>query len=166
MGPHRRDVDRVISLLAYLLKNSDEDGLDIYFAHSCPKINTKKSSRLSSEIFQAPFKGISDMRLRLHQILQEHPNKFEKQFSPRKNFFGYQPGPQPQRPLSFYILTDAKWQPTDVGSLIKDLVEEMIAKKCPKEQLAIQFIRFGDDEASIAKLDELDSGLGLKARGM
>jgi hypothetical protein len=68
--------------------------------------------------------------------------------------------------LSFYILTDAKWQPTDVGSLIKDVVQEMIAKKCPKEQLAIQFIRFGEDQANIAKLDELDSGLGLKAQGM
>ena len=166
MKPHRRDVDRVISLLAYMLKSSDADGLDMYFAHSWPKINTKKSSRLSREIFKAPFEGISDMRLRLQQILQEHPNKFEPQFLPRKNFLGHQPGPQPQRPLSFYILTDAKWQPTDVGSLIKDLAQEMIDKKCAKEQLAIQFIRFGEDEASIAKLDKLDSGLGLKAKGM
>ncbi len=68
--------------------------------------------------------------------------------------------------MSFYILTDAKWQPTDVGGLIKDLAQEMIDKKCPKEQLAIQFIRFGEDQASITKLNELDSGLGLKAKGM
>jgi hypothetical protein len=166
MKPHRRDVDRVISLLAYMLKNCDEDGLDVYFAHTWPKINTKKSSRLSSEVFKAPFEGISDMRSRLHQILQEHPNKFEKQFLPPKKFLGHQLGPQPQRPLSCYILTDAKWQPTDVGGLIKGLVQEMIANQCHKEQLAIQFIRFGNDQASIDKLDELDSGLGLKAMGM
>lgn len=42
----------------------------------------------------------------------------------------------------------------------------MIAKRCPKEHVAIQLTRFGEDQASIDKLDELDHGLGLKAIGM
>ena len=106
------------------------------------------------------------MRGRLQSILQEHINKFGRLIQAPKPLFGHQPLPQPQRPLSFYILTDAKWQPTDVGQLIKDLVQSMKAKGCPKEHVAIQFIRFGEDQASIKKLDELDHGLGLKAIGM
>ncbi len=42
----------------------------------------------------------------------------------------------------------------------------MKAKGLPKEHVGIQFIRFGDDAASIDKLDELDHGLGLNADGM
>ncbi len=149
-----------------MLKNSDKDGLDIFFTQTVTKVNSRKSSKISTSIHQESFKGISDMRGRLRTILQEHIEKFGTTSQPSRNMYGRRPPPQPQRPLSFYILTDAKWQPTDVGGLIKDLVQSMIAKGCPKEHVAIQFIRFGNEEASIKKLDELDHGLGLKAIGM
>ena len=102
------------------------------------------------------------MRGRLQEFLQEHINKLDIFTQPPRTMFGRQPPPQPQRRLSLYILTDAKWQPADVGESIKDLVQTMIAKHCPKEYVAIQFIQFGNDQASIDKLDEVDHGLGLK----
>lgn len=166
MKQYSREIERVISLLAYMVKKSDKDGLDIFFTQSRKKVNSRKSSKLSSSIHQEPFVGVSDMRGRLQNILQEHINKFGTLIYPPRTVYGRQPPPQPQRPLSFYILTDAKWQPTDVEGLIRDLVQSMIAKRCPKEHVAIQFIRFGDDQASIDKLDKLDHGLGLKAIGM
>lgn len=166
MKQYSREIERVISLLAYTVKKSDKDGLDIFFTQSRKKVNSRRSSKLSSSIHQEPFVGISDMRGRLQNILQEHINKFGTLIYPPRTVYGRQPPPQPQRPLSFYILTDAKWQPTDVEGLIRDLVQSMIAKRCPKEHVAIQFIRFGDDQASIDKLDKLDHGLGLKAIGM
>ncbi len=166
MKQYKDKIERVISLLAYMLKNSDKDGLDIFFTQTVTKVNSRQSSKISTSIHQESFKGITDMRGRLHTILQEHIHKFGTLIQPPRTIFGRRPPPQPQRPLSFYILTDAKWQPTDVGGLIKDLVQSMIAKGCPKEHVAIQFIRFGNDEASIKKLDELDHGLGLKAIGM
>ena len=166
MKQHKDKMERVISLLAYMVKKSDKDGLDIFFTQDVTKINSQKSSKISASIHQVAFAGVPDMRGRLQSILQEHINKFGTLIQAPKPRFGRQPPPQPQRPLSFYILTDAKWQPTDVGQLIKDLVQSMEAKGCPKEHVAIQFIRFGEDQASIAKLDKLDHGLGLKAIGM
>ena len=167
MKQYTRQVQRVIELLAYMVKKSDKDGLDIYFTQSVKKVNSQKSSKLSTSIQQEHFRGITDMRGRLQTLCQEHINKFGTLITPSRSLFGRQPASQQQRPLSFYILTDAKWQPTDVGAFIKkDLVQSMIAKSCPKEHVAIQFIRFGNDQASIKKLDELDHGLGLKALGM
>ena len=166
MKKYTKDIESVISLLAYIVKNSDENGLDIFFTQTSKMVNSQKSSKLATSIYQAPFVGVTDMRGRLRNILQEHINKFGTLVLPPRPFFGRQPPPEPQRPLSFYILTDAKWQPTDVGGFIKDLVRSMIAKSCPKEHVALQFIRFGNDQASIKKLDELDHGLGLKAIGM
>lgn len=167
MKQYSRDIERVVSLLAYILKKSDKDGLDIYFTQTLTKVNSQRSSKLSIVIKQEPFQGITDMRGRLQNVMQEHINNFGTLITPPKPLFGRRPPPQPQRPLSFYILTDAKWQPTDVGGFIKDqVVQRMIAKGCPKEHVAIQFIRFGHDQASINKLDELDHGLGLKAIGM
>ena len=167
MKQYSREVQRVIELLAYMVKNSDKDGLDIYFTQSVKKVNSPKSSKLSTSIQQEHFRGITDMRGRLQTLCQEHINKFGTSITPSRSFFGRRPESQPQRPISFYILTDAKWQPTDVGAFIKkDLVQSMIAKRCPKEHVAIQFIRFGNDQASINKLDALDHGLGLKAQGM
>ena len=167
MEQYSRQVQSVIELLAYMVKKSDKDGLDIYFTQSLKKVNSQKSSKLSTSIQQEPFRGITDMRGRLQTLCQEHIKKFGSLIPPPRRLFGRQPVSQPQRPLSFYILTDAKWQPTDVGAFIKkDLVQSMIAQRCPKEHVAIQFIRFGNDQASIDKLDELDHGLGLKAQGM
>lgn len=165
MDQHRNEIIKVVSLLAYMLKASDKDGLDMYFTQNTHKVNSQKSSKLSSSIYGVHFVGISDMRGRLQNVLQEHRVKFGALISPPRRFFRRQ-SPQPQRPLSFYILTDAKWQPTDVEGLIKDLVGDMRGKGCPKEHVAIQFIRFGDDPASIQRLDGLDHGLGLNAMGM
>lgn len=165
MNQYRNEIVKVVSLLAYMLKASDKDGLDMYFTQNTHKVNSRKSSKLSSSIYGVSFVGISDMRGRLHTVLQEHRNKFGALISPPRRFFRRE-SPQPQRPLSFYILTDAKWQPTDVEGLIRDLVEDMRGKGRPKEHVGIQFIRFGDDQASIERLDKLDHGLGLKAIGM
>ena len=123
-------------------------------------------AKLSSLVSQQPFVGISDMRGNLHKILLEHVNKFGTLISPPKKLWRRQPPPQPQRPLSLYILTDANWQPNDVGGFIKDLVQSMRAKRCPREHVAISFIRFGNDQASIDRLDELDHGLSLNAIGV
>ena len=165
MKQYSRALERVISLLAYMLKKSDKNGLDLSYTQSLKKVHSRRSSKLSTSIHQVHFVGITDMRGRLQNVLQKHINKFGIPIIPPKTWFGRPP--QSQRPLSFYILTDAKWQPSNnVGGLIKDVVQSMIAKSCPKEDVAIQFIRFGNDQASIDKLDELDHGLGLKDIGM
>ncbi|KAL8751864.1 MAG: hypothetical protein Q9199_006136 [Rusavskia elegans] len=166
MKQYRKQIADVVSLLAYIVKNSDDDGLDIHFTQSKHKINSKKSTEISSSVYQQQYIGLSDMRGRLGTILHEHISRFGALVLPPRSMFGRQRSPHPQKRLSFYILTDAKWQPTDVGEIIKDLVQRMKAKGLPKEHVGIQFIRFGEDQASVDKLDKLDHGLGLNDEAM
>ena len=166
MQQYRREMTKVVELLAYMLKSLDEDGLDIYFTQSPTKINSSKSTNLVRSIYQVPFQGATDMAGRLQQIMHGHIKMLGILTYVQKPFYRRQPAATPQKPWSIYILTDAKWQPTDVGGFIKKLVDTMREKNCSKEHVAIQFIRFGNDRASINKLNELDSGLGLKAGGM
>ena len=154
----------VVLLLGYILKNSDPNGLDICFTQSTGKVNSRKSTDLSTAVAQAPFQGTSDMQTRLTQIFQEHTAKFGTKASPPKSWFHWNSRPpEAQRPLSFYILTDGIWQPkSEVRTVILDVVDKMRAHNLPRQHVGIQFIRFGDDLRAIAELGHLDHGLGLK----
>ena len=168
MLPHRMNAIEVVSLLGYILKGSDPNGLDVYFTQSTQIIHSSRSTDLSTAVSRAPFRGMSDMRTRLSQILQEHIAKFGTTIAPSKHWYSWKSRPpEAQRPLSFYVLTDGIWQPrSEVGPVIKALVESMRVHKLPKEHVGIQFIRFGDDSEAIARLDHLDHGLGLKDSDM
>lgn len=168
MLQHRKNAQLVVSLLAYILKDSDPTGLDICFTQSTKMVNSKKSKDIATAIIQEPFQGISDMRTRLSQILQEHISKFGTTTTPTKSLFNWRTRhPEPQKALSFYIITDGIWQPKcEVEPVITFLVESMKKHRLPKEHVGIQFIRFGDDLQAIARLKHLDQGLGLKDIGM
>ena len=160
MRPHREDVLSVVSFLAYLLKDMDDDGLDVRFTQSTERKNAGRTSKLLEVVSKVAFKGISDMRTRLSQILQEHKIKFGTRAPP--SGYWYKRPRETQKPLSFYILTDGKWQPNEVGPIILSLVESMKEKKLHKDHVGIQFIRFGQDSKGIDRLNHLDHGLGLK----
>ena len=67
------------------------------------------------------------------------------------------------RPLSLYVLTDAVWQPTcNVPPVIQSLVKTLKDLNLHKQQIGIQFIRFGERPEGIKRLEELDK---LKLRG-
>ena len=167
MKPYRDDVAKLVSLLTYMVKSSDSDGLDLYFTQSTGKINSKKSTNLHSRVRQEGFSGISDMRGRLIQIIGEHRNKLGKTSAPSRKWFKRAEPQGMSGRLSFYVLTDGNWQPEqDVGSVIQDLARELREKKLMKEHLGIQFIRFGNNAAGSEHLKHLDSGLGLKDEDM
>lgn len=166
MKQYHTEIERVVSLLAYILKGSDQDGLDIYFTQTLRNLNSRKSSKLSRSIFETSFRGTTDMRASLARVLKQYTDNFSDPVPQTRTHFGRQLPSKRQRPLSVYILTDGKWQPTDVGGYIKSVVQKLIDANRPKEFVAIQFIRFGNDQGSIDKLNVLDCGLGLKARGM
>lgn len=161
MQPHRKDVLSVVSFLAYLLKDTDDDGLDVRFTQSTERKNAGKTSKLLEVVSKVAFKGISDMRTRLSQILQEHKNKFGTKASRSGSWYKRYGPRETQKPLSFYILTDGRWQPNEVGPIIVSLVESMKEHKLHKDHVGIQFIRFGQDPKGIDRLNHLDHGLGL-----
>lgn len=162
MRPHRENVLSVVSFLAYLLKDMDDDGLDVRFTQSTEKKNSGRTSKLLEVVSRVAFRGVSDMRTRLSQILQEHKNKFGTTVPPPGSWYKKSGPRETQKPLSFYILTDGKWQPNEVGPIIISLVESMKENKLHKDHVGIQFIRFGQDSKGIDRLNHLDHGLGLK----
>ena len=162
MLEHREDVLTLVQLLFYMLKHSDDTGLDVFFTQSKQKVNSGRSSKLVEAVRQVPFQGISDMRFRLSHIVQEHESRFGTQTPPSKSWYKRSGPSRAQKPLSFYVLTDGKYQPTEVGPVITNLVNSMRAKHIRKEHVGIQFIRFGEDAQGIARLEHLDRGLGLK----
>ena len=161
MRAHRSAVLDVVSLLSYLLKDLDDDGLDVCFTQSTERRNSGRATKLSEVVGRVAFTGISDMRTRLSQILQEYKDKFGTSTASSRWWYKRQP-----KPLSFYVLTDGKWNPNEVGPTIKSLVNSMRELKLPKDHVGIQFIRFGQDPNGIARLDHLDHGLGLKEMDM
>ena len=166
MRTHRSDVLKVVSLLSYMLKDLDPKGLDVYFTHSAQRVHAVKSSKLSKAVHQATFHGVSDMRARLFHIFQEHKNRFGTTTATTGSWYNRANRLEAQRQLSFYILTDGKWQPNAVEPTILALVESMKANNLPKDHVGIQFIRFGEDQRGIARLDHLDHGMGLKDMDM
>ncbi|KAL9604134.1 MAG: hypothetical protein Q9219_000722 [cf. Caloplaca sp. 3 TL-2023] len=168
MKQYRDNVLEVVSILPYLLKTSDEDGLDLYFTQSPSRVHAKNSTRLFEAVEQKNFHGISNMQARLNHIFQGFKDDFGEKTS--KTSGGWWKGPdqaKTRKPLSFYILTDGVWQPkSSARSVILELVESMIRHELPKEHVGIQFIRFGDTPQGIDCLRELDHGLGLGAKEM
>ena len=136
------------------------------FTQSQQRINSSKSTDFVNAINRQNFFGLSDMHAVLSNVFQEHIEKFGTYIQPPRKFLRSRPPAYPQRPLSFYVLTDGKWIEGDIGALIHRMVHQMIEKKYRKEHVAIQFIRFGHDEQGKARLEELDDGLGLKEKEM
>ena len=163
MFPHCKNVLDLLSLLAYLLKDLSPDGLDIYFTQYRWKTISKKSTKIVAAADHVIYGGISDMRLRLYQILEEHKCKLSNTAAPAWPWFSKI---IPQRPLSFYIFTDGKWQPNEVGPVIQRLADGMRTNQLGKEQVGIQFIRFGDDLQGMKRLNDLKHGLDLKSIDM
>ncbi|KAL9612988.1 MAG: hypothetical protein Q9167_002465 [Letrouitia subvulpina] len=166
MRAYRRDVLSVVSLLAYMLKDLDPNGLDVCFTQSRQKVHSGKSTALSAAVSQVNFQGQSDMRTCLSRIFHEHKNKFGTTIAPSGSWYRRPIPPTTPKPLSFYILTDGNWQPNEVGPIIMDLVNKMQSKGLLKDHVGIQFIRFGENQQGIARLNHLDRGLGLKAIDM
>ena len=164
MAAHRSELKKVLEAIAYIVKEYDPNGVDMFFTQSERKIlSTKRTSHLLKEFDKVDFGGTTDMEIKLGHRLEEYKYKITGQqglIRRMKNSIQAQVRP---RCLSLYILTDGLWHPgCDVPSVISSMVECLVKHDLHLKQIAIQFIRFGTDEDAIAKLKHLDEGLGLK----
>ena len=124
MHAYRQDVIQLISLLAYMVKQSDKDGLDICFTQSTQKVHSERSKKLSAAVCEEKFHGISDMRTRLSHIFQGHKIKFGTTVSRTSSWYKKAGPPEAPNALSFYVLTDGCWQPNEVAPTITALVDQ------------------------------------------
>ena len=149
----------LLDLLGYLVKKYDRDGLDIYF--TCPfreYLNVKTTTHLLA-IFDEnkPFGNdrVSDMSATLSNIVGKYQKVLAK-IHERKSISARVMSVR-TRPLSLYVFTDAVWQPVcEVSPVIKSLVNTLNQQNLHKQQVGIQFIRFGDQPQYQSRLEALD----------
>lgn len=151
------EVVTVFEALSYIVKDTDKDGLDLFFRNSSNSANTKKTSDLIG-LIKAQKKtsrdGERDFDIRLNQILESRTEKL----GGRGSLFSR----KSPKPMSLYILTDAIWDYDGYAQEpIKNAVGKLSDVNKSRKQIGIQFIRFGDDPDALRRLERLDNGLNL-----
>lgn len=155
MVEHWPKVCKVFEALSYILKETDKDGLDLYFTISqCCEKGIKQTSRLLQiiEAQKQRKQSTTDITIRLTTILDGYKSKLEK----RSLFRG------PPKPLSLYIFTNGIWEEeVTAEGPIRNTVQKLQDLRKDRQQIGIQFVSFGDDSVGLRRLRHLDYGLKL-----
>lgn len=163
MMPYRERVREVLDLLAYMLLESDPDGLDVYYTNDREKLKGKTHHSILRAFDKHPFQGTPDMRERFADILARYQEKLGKKNGFLTRLVHKDTPPKGPRRLNLYVLTDAVWQPrTDLTIGIETLVSHLLKHGLTNKQIGIQFIRFGNDGEGIDRLNRLDAGMELR----
>ena len=152
MKAHETEVKRILGILAYLTKDSDPDGLELFFTCSKKKFKEKDPTKLVMGFEANTPRGLTDIRLRLSSIIDGYIKGFDRNWLMKRV--------KPVRSLNIYVLTDGIWQPDND---LKPQLRRLIAKLDENGQyvVGIQFISFGSDSDALKRLDHLDDNLGL-----
>ena len=159
MKDHWADVISLFSVFAYFAKQLDDDGLEMHFTVSQDKKTFRHTTPAVSHLKSIRQSTFSNIDIRLGQILRRYQTDLERS-KERKGFLLRKP--KAVKPLSLYVFTDAVWQGCDAVAPIESMIEKLRQFDLPKEQVGIQFIRFGNSETGVKKLEYLDSGLREK----
>lgn len=160
MSKYWPELKRLFGDLAYLIKECDPDGVELYFMTSEDSKRSKETSPLLTmlELKGHRLRGNSNAARRIAFLLQRYQHKLDH--GEPRSFHNLMGGPA--RPQNLYILTDGVWQEIcDVATPIRYLVDKLESKHSPGDQFGIQFIQFGNDPKGTERLDELDSRLNL-----
>jgi hypothetical protein len=161
MREHWDEVKRVFDLLGYIVKDSDPDGIELFFTKSAKQYKSTATTKLMKTIEERRLEGSTNIGSRLGDILQKYQGKLDNQAQSRSLFSLSR---SELRPMNIYVLTDGLWQPkSDAEAPIKNLVSKLKERGKLKEQVGIQFIQFGNDAEATERLKRLDSGLNLGA---
>ena len=163
MLTHWSTARELLDLLGKLVKEYDDNGVDLYFTSPFTRhLKVKTTTQLIS-IFDRhkPYgsEEVSDMSARLSDTVTSYQKALAK-IHERKSLLARTATKIRKDelcPLSLYIFTDAVWQPVcDVAPVIKSLVNTLNQQNLHKQQIGIQFIRFGDQPKYIRRLEKLD----------
>lgn len=159
MKAHWQDVKSILELLAYIVKDADQDGMELYFTMGSEKRRGRHAKQLVEKLTQRRRQGRSNMRERLGSILGEYQSRLSSETPPR-TFHGTRR--RPPRRMVLYVLTDAVWQPIcNVDPVIISMVNSLEQENMRNAQIGIQFVRLGNSREAKERLDRLDNGLYL-----
>jgi hypothetical protein len=162
MNQYWSEVISVFHVLAYMLKGSDPDGLDLWFTIATEKVHSRHTTALVHSLVNRRPEGYTDIGLRLGSILQDYQSQLHNEATSRSRSWALTQRSKPVKPMNIYVFTDAEWQPgSDAATPITSMVHKLDALGYKKDQIGIQFISFGDDPERLDKLQQLDSRMAL-----
>ena len=159
MQEHWDVVVEFFSVFAWFAKRLDDNGLEMYFTVSKNKETFKDTTPAVKHLKSMTPSGYPNIDIRLGQLLGKYQTDLERRKEQRNNFWSRG---KDVKPLSLYVFTDAAWPGCDAVAPIEAMIEKQRQLALPKEQIGIQFIRFGNDPKGIERLEYLDSGLRKK----
>ena len=149
----------MIRVLAYMVKEYNKDKIDMWTTVSEKHFRSNNFTTLREELEPITPTGTTNIDSSLGYILRDYEGKLRK-----AGVFQRDPGllGSKVKPMSLYVLTDAVWeQHSDARQPIEFLNDTMKELCYPQSHVGIQFVQFGDNPASIERLQELDHAEGL-----
>lgn len=166
MKDHWHAVADTLMLLAYNLKASDSDGMDMYFTNSNNVVNSKSSSDLVHALPAHVTSGALSIEHRLDELLLKYRQKLEiynakslkDRWSPSFIRSVVARKRRLVKPLSIYILTDARFGRCDFPhAFLIDTIQDLQRLDYDRRMLSIEFIHFGTDPDGKKQLDALQN---------
>ena len=164
MAEHWHEVKELARLLTYIVKKTDDDGVELYFLSSQKCDKCKDASAIERAIRDHTPSAHTNLDSRLNQDLSSYGKELERP-SRSSTLFRH----KELKKRSIYVFTDgilATGDPTQGQQAIKLIVEKVLGAGLLRGQVGIQLISFGNDPDGLAKLQNLDRlnqdlGLGL-----
>ncbi|UPK94466.1 hypothetical protein LCI18_005401 [Fusarium solani-melongenae] len=153
MGQHFHEITEKFKILAYLAKRFDPDGVEICFSSEVPLIHKGDTSKLLRKFNNQKWDQIS---------FEDRIGTFiDRIVIPRLSSWHRKLGLTKPKNLTIFVLTDGKWGEGREGAAgvenpILRLISVILGEGLSRTQVAIQFLRFGDDPNGKQYLKFLD----------
>jgi hypothetical protein len=166
MRSYWSDVDDTLTLLAYVLKDNDGDGMDLYFSstqqgNGPDKHAPRRRSSILADVTRAQKLNLSadsDISDRLAEILQGYQRRISKRPQqapgvPASNWGWLAKAP---KRMCIYVLTNGVWRASSKpGEPIQSLVEMIKEKAYERKDIGISFIAFGNEPMGLKRMRDL-----------
>lgn len=168
---HDIEITDYVDVLSYMVKRYDPDGVDLLYLNSTESLkHCKDTTRMVTSVRGASFADLSNPEPTLNGLLRPYLHKVKEYKAKvsafegrgRRSLFSLTGTPKLPKPMSVYVFTDGVWQsPNSAGGgyledILKDLIEALHSAGCKRDQIGIQFIRFGSHEHGVQRLESLD----------
>ena len=161
----------VFANLAHILEAADPNGLDVICTSDPRNMQHSKSTEKLFRFVQDGFDKGASSACFIERALETLADKIIDKLPPgpgeRKSLRAWMKTDK-GRPVSIYVLTNGIWNSSEAAREgtcgaerpINRLITALKGRNLRKSQLAIQFIRFGDNPTGIERLRYLDDCLG------
>lgn len=169
MKEHQADVIESSYQLSYIVKKFDSNGLDVLTTSNPRREENFKTSTEMKVFTKRKFRDASktgqcDIEFSLNEVFKR-VFKTIPRLSPSakaRTFGTFRPGKA--RPFSILVFTNGVWNPSDDGfggadRLIERCIKLMKDNDVSRSDVAIQFVRFGNNPKGKQRLKFLDDGL-------